>query len=31
VALMLPYVVVVTIVWIILLVVWQVLGLPWGF
>ncbi len=31
VALMLPYVVVVTIVWIILLVIWQVLGLPWGF
>jgi aminobenzoyl-glutamate transport protein len=31
VALMLPYVVVVTIVWIVLLVIWQVLGLPWGF
>jgi aminobenzoyl-glutamate transport protein len=31
VALMLPYVVTVTIVWIILLVIWQVLGLPWGF
>jgi aminobenzoyl-glutamate transport protein len=31
VALMLPYVVVVTIAWIVLLVVWQVLGLPWGF
>jgi len=31
VALMLPYVVVVSIVWIILLLVWQVLGLPWGF
>ena len=31
VALMLPYVVVVSIVWIILLIIWQVLGLPWGF
>jgi aminobenzoyl-glutamate transport protein len=31
VALMLPYVVTVTIVWILLLIVWQVLGLPWGF
>jgi aminobenzoyl-glutamate transport protein len=31
VALMLPYVVVVSIVWIILLVIWQVLGIPWGF
>lgn len=31
VALMLPYVVVVSIVWIILLVIWQVLGVPWGF
>jgi len=31
VALMLPYVVVVTIAWIILLVIWDVLGLPWGF
>jgi aminobenzoyl-glutamate transport protein len=31
VALMLPYVVVVTIVWIVLLIIWQVLGLPWGF
>lgn len=31
VALMLPYVVVVSVAWIILLVVWQVLGLPWGF
>lgn len=31
VALMLPYVVVVTVAWILLLVVWQVFGLPWGF
>lgn len=31
VALMLPYVVVVTVVWIVLLVIWQVLGIPWGF
>jgi aminobenzoyl-glutamate transport protein len=31
VALMLPYVVIVSIVWIVLLVVWQLLGLPWGF
>ena len=31
VALMLPYVVVISIVWIILLVIWQVLGIPWGF
>jgi aminobenzoyl-glutamate transport protein len=31
VALMLPYVITVTIVWILLLIVWQVLGLPWGF
>ncbi len=31
VALMLPYVVVVSIVWIVLLIIWQVLGLPWGF
>ena len=30
VALMLPYVVVVSVVWIILLIIWQVLGLPWG-
>ena len=28
---MLPYVVIIQIVWIVLLVVWQVLGLPWGF
>ncbi len=31
VALMLPYVIVVGIVWTLLLVVWQVLGIPWGF
>ena len=31
VALMLPYVVSVTIIWTVLLVVWQVMGLPWGF
>ncbi|HEX7288514.1 MAG TPA: AbgT family transporter [Candidatus Angelobacter sp.] len=31
VALMLPYVVVVTVVWIVMLVIWQVLGIPWGF
>ena len=31
VALMLPYVVSVGIIWTLLLVVWQVLGLPWGF
>src|SRR5262249_14294428 len=31
VALMLPYVVVVTIVWTVLLIIWQVLGIPWGF
>ncbi|WP_053237973.1 AbgT family transporter [Sandaracinus amylolyticus] len=30
VALMLPYVVVVTVAWMILLALWQVLGLPWG-
>ncbi len=30
VALMLPYVVAVSILWIILLVVWQLLGIPWG-
>ena len=29
-AMMLPYVVVVQIVWIVLLVVWQIAGLPWG-
>lgn len=31
VALMLPYVLVVGIIWTLLLVFWQVLGLPWGF
>ncbi len=31
VAMMLPYVVVVQVIWIVLLVVWQVLGIPWGF
>jgi aminobenzoyl-glutamate transport protein len=31
VALMLPYVVVISVVWIILLIIWQVLGIPWGF
>jgi len=31
VAMMLPYVVVIQVVWIVLLVLWQVLGLPWGF
>jgi aminobenzoyl-glutamate transport protein len=31
VALMLPYVVVVFLVWAILLALWQILGLPWGF
>ena len=30
VALMLPYVAVVFVVWILMLVAWQVLGLPWG-
>ena len=30
VALMLPYVVIVTVAWMILLALWQVLGLPWG-
>jgi aminobenzoyl-glutamate transport protein len=30
VALMLPYVVVVFIVWVVLLALWQILGLPWG-
>jgi aminobenzoyl-glutamate transport protein len=28
---MLPYVIVVQVVWMVLLVVWQMLGLPWGF
>ncbi len=31
VALMLPYVAIVFVAWIVLLTVWQVLGLPWGF
>jgi aminobenzoyl-glutamate transport protein len=31
VAMMLPYVVIVQVVWMVLLVVWQMLGLPWGF
>ncbi len=31
VAMMLPYVVIIQVVWMILLVAWQVLGLPWGF
>ncbi len=31
VAMMLPYVVVIQVVWIILLIVWQVAGIPWGF
>ena len=31
VAMMLPYVVVIQVIWMILLVVWQILGLPWGF
>jgi aminobenzoyl-glutamate transport protein len=31
VALMLPYVLVVPIVWIVLLAAWQLLGIPWGF
>jgi aminobenzoyl-glutamate transport protein len=30
-AMMLPYVIIIQIVWMVLLVVWQVLGLPWGF
>jgi aminobenzoyl-glutamate transport protein len=30
-ALMLPYVVVVLLIWTLLLAVWQMLGLPWGF
>jgi len=31
VAMMLPYVIIVQVVWMVLLVVWQLLGLPWGF
>jgi len=30
VAMMLPYVVVIQVIWIIILVVWQALGIPWG-
>jgi aminobenzoyl-glutamate transport protein len=30
VALMLPYVVVVSVIWVVLLAAWQILGLPWG-
>ena len=30
-AIMLPYVVIIQVVWVILLIGWQVLGLPWGF
>ena len=29
-ALMLPYVMAIAVVWLALLVVWQLLGLPWG-
>jgi aminobenzoyl-glutamate transport protein len=31
VAMMLPYVIVIQIIWIVLLIAWQLLGLPWGF
>ncbi len=31
VAMMLPYVIVIQLLWMVLLVVWQLLGLPWGF
>lgn len=31
VAMMLPYVIVISVVWIVMLVLWDVLGLPWGF
>ena len=31
VAMMLPYVIIVQVVWMILLVAWQIVGLPWGF
>jgi aminobenzoyl-glutamate transport protein len=31
VAMMLPYVIIIQAVWMVLLVAWQVLGLPWGF
>jgi aminobenzoyl-glutamate transport protein len=30
-AMMLPYMVIIQVTWIVLLLVWQVLGLPWGF
>jgi len=30
-AMMLPYVITIAVVWIIMFVLWQVLGLPWGF
>ena len=30
-SMMLPYVITITVVWIIMFVLWQVLGLPWGF
>ena len=30
-ALMLPYVIVVLLVWTVLLAAWQIIGLPWGF
>jgi aminobenzoyl-glutamate transport protein len=30
-AMMLPYVIIVQVVWIVLLIVWQALGIPWGF
>jgi len=30
VAMMLPYVIVVFIVWVLLLAAWQIMGLPWG-
>jgi len=30
VALMLPYVVVVSVIWVLMLAAWQILGLPWG-
>jgi aminobenzoyl-glutamate transport protein len=31
VAMMLPYVVIIQVIWIVLLIVWQALGIPWGF
>jgi p-aminobenzoyl-glutamate transporter AbgT len=30
-AMMLPYVITIAVVWIIMFVLWQVLRLPWGF